>query len=558
MGRVKVFNRIVGSGPYDYQVRVWEKIDSMAQEKEPKILKIIAPTAGGKTEAALFSLLCPYSQGEYPFSSVIYVLPNKSLVNVQRQRIVRLFSSLLEESGWDKKKAEEFAQEQVLVDYGHIMEKPMYSGLVNITTWDSFAYSLGARRTVSRRFTMPASITSTSLVVFDEVQMLQDEFAYLPRLLGTVIHHVNRKLGVPMIVMSATIPSKFEELMFEKVKEGVLEESPRKSDHRKPERGKIKVRLEKWDPKTLKKPKKATAFFKEVTEEAGEGKVLFVFNTVSRAVEAYQSIKSLFGDDSVLLVHGKFTHEDRQKKEEELNTAKMIIATQVVEAGLDLPDVSLVVTENCPADALIQRIGRCARRPGTEGMATILNHSKNVPYPKNLVKKLSQDDTLKIEKALRDNRKAQEFIDEKYKDYDPKKTGKGGPAWSYARSATEYLHGLMLLSSPPTAVPYKARLGYYVTLVPLEKEAEKEQEYSISPERVLEKSLPYSVGSLYVYGKRIDSLKNIISFQLVPEKQEDTGRTVYVKKDFRGYVVEGGVYAIKSETYDPEIGLEGD
>jgi len=75
------------------------------------------------------------------------------------------------------------------------------------------------------------------------------------------------------------------------------------------------------------------------------------------------------------LFHSRFTLEDRRKKELELigkefknpkdetneTTPKILVATQVVEASLDI-DADLLFTEIAPMDALVQRMGRVLRR----------------------------------------------------------------------------------------------------------------------------------------------------------------------------------------------------
>lgn len=78
--------------------------------------------------------------------------------------------------------------------------------------------------------------------------------------------------------------------------------------------------------------------------------------------------------NKIFLIHSRFTLEDRRKKEVELiekefknskpqdeNEGKILVATQVVEASLDI-DADVLYTEICPLDALVQRMGRVLRR----------------------------------------------------------------------------------------------------------------------------------------------------------------------------------------------------
>ena len=122
---------------------------------------------------------------------------------------------------------------------------------------------------------------------------------------------------------------------------------------------------------------------------AGAGaKVLIVRNTVDYAVRTQQAIEDLIadGDERELLFacqgvpaphHGRFTPGDRVLLDraveaglgKERPAGGLIVAgTQTLEQSLDI-DADLLITDLCPADVLLQRIGRLHRherndRPG--------------------------------------------------------------------------------------------------------------------------------------------------------------------------------------------------
>jgi len=94
-------------------------------------------------------------------------------------------------------------------------------------------------------------------------------------------------------------------------------------------------------------------------EEAETGRrVLFVANTVRDAVNAYREIGRAVGD--VVLVHGRLAAGDRAAAEERIRSARVIVATQVVEAGVDV-DADVLVTAAATPSALAQRAGRLYR-----------------------------------------------------------------------------------------------------------------------------------------------------------------------------------------------------
>ena len=106
------------------------------------------------------------------------------------------------------------------------------------------------------------------------------------------------------------------------------------------------------------------------------GPTLVVLNTVARAVDVWRALRrdrTLKGTDTdIRLVHGRFRPAERRTwREEFLNpdacapgTNRIIVSTQVVEAGVDI-SAFLLMTELAPWPSLVQRFGRCARWGGT-------------------------------------------------------------------------------------------------------------------------------------------------------------------------------------------------
>ena len=108
-------------------------------------------------------------------------------------------------------------------------------------------------------------------------------------------------------------------------------------------------------------------------------KVLIVRNTVGFAVRTQQALEEraapgelhlLFGVDGVLtLHHGRFAAGDRRRLdtavEEQIGKdrgpgGRVIVGTQTLEQSLDI-DADLLITDLCPMDVLLQRIGRLHR-----------------------------------------------------------------------------------------------------------------------------------------------------------------------------------------------------
>lgn len=105
---------------------------------------------------------------------------------------------------------------------------------------------------------------------------------------------------------------------------------------------------------------------------------LVVCNTVDRASKTYDECRRLAPDQEIRLVHGRFRPHERLSWREEFlsrdachgGVDRIVVATQVVEAGVDI-SAGCLVTELAPWSSLVQRFGRCARYGGTGSTVVI-------------------------------------------------------------------------------------------------------------------------------------------------------------------------------------------
>jgi CRISPR-associated endonuclease/helicase Cas3 len=144
----------------------------------------------------------------------------------------------------------------------------------------------------------------------------------------------------------------------------------------------------------------AQAFAERVLDEhtklidEGFGRIaLVICNTVQRACETFDALSSLARTDGLELVHGRFRPHERAAWRERFlsreacaaGVDRIIVATQVVEAGVDISAGS-VITELAPWPNLVQRFGRCARYGGTGHVVVIdrgREESPSLPYDAN-------------------------------------------------------------------------------------------------------------------------------------------------------------------------------
>ena len=192
-----------------------------------------------------------------------------------------------------------------------------------------------------------AATLKYSNVVIDEMQM------YEPQILAMLVCGLKfiAKLGGRYAIITATLPNFIKKELGEEGKDYVSARFPND----------LKRHVARLMP---------TEFFNEtneafdldlIREQATKGRVLVVCNTVVNA----QNLKRLLPE--ARLLHARFIRRDRERLEREIiefqrdkTNCGIWISTQLVEASLDI-DFDFLHTELCPADSLLQRMGRCWR-----------------------------------------------------------------------------------------------------------------------------------------------------------------------------------------------------
>ncbi|MCD6443446.1 CRISPR-associated helicase Cas3' [Candidatus Bathyarchaeota archaeon] len=534
-----VFDRLLpGKAPYDYQRRCWESILSM----EPGSgLFIEAQTAGGKTEAAILPVLTSLSSRDYSLCRrLIYVLPTKSLVNAIEGRIRRMCMNI-------------GADLTVRVDYGGSADPtPMFYGDVIVCTWDCFFYGYAGARVLGSRHELPIGNIVSSFIVFDEVHMLQGKSLYSIYLLSEVLNQL-RILGVPFVVMTATIASKVKELL---VFDDDIEEGPKQSDSNKPLRNRVEIlsnlsSTENGLDELLQDPD-----ILELIERSE--RVLIVADTVRDAVGAYRVLRNMKLER--ILLHSRLTRKTRSMREniihQESSKPLLLVATQVVEAGLNV-DFKLVITQLAPVEALIQRLGRAGRR--VRDAKAILCRYPGAPYDAgliNAVENMLSRDLHGLERALLDTGEARALIDRQYETW-----GKLDSMDTIAKVSLDLVKDMLWeispLKPPSERTLLKAREDVHVTLIVPESINWIEDGAEIDPKdpsRLFDRSFNTSFSSIRSGRRRVADALMINGrgpWELV-SCRDKKGWKVLLRKDVRPW----STYLINPDFYARENGEE--
>lgn len=337
-----------------------------------EVITLTAPTGYGKTTLSLSLAKAVISGNREIAERIIHVLPLRAIGDDLYLKARETFFYL-----------KPFVKYVGLQHMGR-MDSPLLGRRFNITTLDTFVMSLfklppfelhkvhndyDAHYEVSRGFIL------TSMVVFDEVHLFLSEKKSRSAFIASLESLVES--NVPVLLSTATLPRSHLEKLKERVeaKNGkFIVVGPEAEDA--PKR-KVKVETFNGDPVT------------KARELSSKGSLLVVMNTVRGAVDFYRKLKGV--GLSPLLLHGRMTERHRQEvlssllgENRTLREGEILVATQVVEAGVDVSAGSMI-TEVSPVESLLQRMGRVARYEGQEGEVYVIPGSDGV-YEESRIK----------------------------------------------------------------------------------------------------------------------------------------------------------------------------
>ena len=113
----------------------------------------------------------------------------------------------------------------------------------------------------------------------------------------------------------------------------------------------------------------ATAYLEALCAEVlarhdASAQTLVILNSVSRAQQLFQLLRKRRSDKSDLLIHARFRPAERaeqaRKLRDESGVDRIVVATQAIEAGVDVSS-KVMFSELAPWASLVQRFGRCNR-----------------------------------------------------------------------------------------------------------------------------------------------------------------------------------------------------
>lgn len=310
---------------------------------------IVAPTAGGKTEAAILPLLSQILQEDWPPLSVLYLCPLRALLNNLHPRIEHYAGLIGRRAGLWHGDVGESAREAIRDDPPDIL----------LTTPESIEAML-----ISRKTEHEALFRHVRAVVVDEIHAFAGDDRGWHLL--AVTERVRRLAGrePQRIGLSATVGNDEE----------ILDWLTRTSS------GPRSV-IETPVAREVSRPKVMLDYVGSLDNAAtvlsrmhrGEKRLVFV-DSRARVEQLAAHLRDR--EVETFVSHGSLGREERHAAEKAFAGSRdcVIVSTSTLELGIDVGDLDRVVQIDAPPSvaSFLQRLGRSGRREGAVGNTLFL------------------------------------------------------------------------------------------------------------------------------------------------------------------------------------------
>lgn len=308
---------------------------------------VLAPTAGGKTEAAMFPALAGLVESEPDGVGILYIAPIKALLNNQEERLGTYAEMVgLQSFVWHGDVTDS-AKRRFVKEPAEIL----------MTTPESLEVML-----ISSRSPAPRLFRDLRLVVVDEVHALAgtDRGAHLMSVIERLAA-VSRN-DIQRVGLSATVGNPdwiLRWLQGSSRREVAIVDPPKI-----PAKRDLLVRLHD----------SVAALAGDAAARAAGRKSLFFCQSrsLTETVAERMSGRSI----DVFVHHSSVSLEERRAAEDRFAHGRnaCIVCTSTLELGIDVGDLDLVFQANAPStvSSFLQRMGRTGRREGTTANTTFL------------------------------------------------------------------------------------------------------------------------------------------------------------------------------------------
>ncbi len=323
----------------------WRELRPFQEAVIPSILAgkhliILAPTAGGKTEAAFFPVLSRMLSAGWTGLSVLYICPIKALLNNLDVRLQRYCSLLGRSSALWHGDVKTSARRRILREPPDCL----------LTTPESLEVMLVSPNVDSRNL-----FRQLQVVIVDEIHAFagDDRGWHLLAVLERMTRLAGRELQ--RLGLSATVGN--PDTLMDWLAGSCTR--PRRVFLPPGHHDSAEVTLD-----YVGSLQNAAVVISRL--HRGEKRLVFV-DSRARAEQLAHALRQR--DITTFVTHSSLSHEQRQAAEEAFASRDdgVIVATSVLELGIDVGDLDRVIQIDAPptVSSFLQRMGRTGRRPGT-------------------------------------------------------------------------------------------------------------------------------------------------------------------------------------------------
>lgn len=325
----------------------WSRLRALQHEAIPPILSgadalLLAPTAGGKTEAALFPLLTRMATLGWGGTSVLYVCPLRALLNNLEPRLSAYTGWLGRTAAVRHGDTKQSARRRITLEHPDVL----------LTTPESLEAMLVSAVTDPR-----IMLADVRAVVVDEIHAFagDDRGWHLLAVLARVAETTGRRLQ--RIGLSATVGNAPELLRWF---QGGVAAGP----------GSVISPAFEASVDAVIEVDYVGSLANAATIISGlhTGEKRLVFAETRANVELLASTLRRLGTETYVS-HSSLSVDERRRAEQAFAEARdcVIVSTSTLELGIDVGDLDRVIQIGAPQTvaSFLQRLGRTGRRPGS-------------------------------------------------------------------------------------------------------------------------------------------------------------------------------------------------
>lgn len=354
----------------------WKDLNPIQKKAIPHILSgkntlILAPTASGKTEAALIPIFSDILNNHLEPVSVLYISPLKALINDMHNRVEKWSNHFgLSSTKWhgdvSRYKKDKFTKKPT--DFLLTTPESLEVILMNRTSGEK-----------NRVF------DNIKYILIDEIHYFADSDRGIQ--LNSILNRILKFTSNASIIgLSATVGN--PDLIAKWVNplnpaKIVSDDSGRKLQY-----------------KVFGLPENVLS---NVLSDLTDKKVLIFANSRQTAELSYYNLKKNINIDNIFIHHGSINKETREENEDKFKSVKnaFIVATTTLELGIDIGDIDMVVQLSAPSQvsSFSQRIGRSGRRSMvqrtiliSQGFNLLISLAELILHHENKVEKIKISD----------------------------------------------------------------------------------------------------------------------------------------------------------------------